>query len=70
MYWKRINKIVDDGCQAYTDVKYICSNCGEVAPLNDWYMYDLVEICPNCGEHWSQDEWLESELEKMPYSET
>ena len=70
MYWKRINKIVDDGCQAYIDVTYKCSKCGAVAPVNEWYMYDLVEICPNCGEHWSRDEWLVSEMEKMPCSET
>lgn len=70
MYWKRINKIVDDGCQAYIDVKYICSNCGEVAPLNDWFLYDLVDICPYCGDKWSEDDYLKGEVKGRSCSET
>ncbi len=61
MYWKRINKIVDDGCQAYVDVTYKCSKCGANAPLNEWYMmWDLVDICPNCGDEFNDSERLKA----------
>lgn len=44
-YWK---KTIKESTPDYVSFMQVCSHCGAEAPINDWFIYDLVDYCPQC----------------------
>lgn len=47
--WERHNTYVGDDTSGRVDPDWRCSECGQQALVNEWFMYDLTNYCPNCG---------------------
>ena len=48
-HWIRIPEYHGDNVSGSILNRYICSNCKKEAPINSFYMYNLVNKCPNCN---------------------
>jgi len=48
-YWVKSSEYKGDDTSGYIDNRWTCSECGEEAIVNEWFMYDLTDYCPHCG---------------------
>lgn len=48
-HWVKSSEYKGDNISGYTDIHWVCSECGEEAIVNEWYVYDLTDYCPHCG---------------------
>ena len=47
--WVKTSVYHGDDTSGFIENIYTCSNCGQEAPLNEWFMTDLTDCCPHCG---------------------
>lgn len=48
-HWIKIPEEHGDNVSGFIVNKYFCSNCKKEAPINSFYLYDLVDKCPYCN---------------------
>lgn len=46
--WIKTSVYHGDDISGFIENIYKCSNCGQEAPLNEWFMIDLTDVCPHC----------------------